>query len=155
MNKEAIEIIKGYYCEVTEAQWGELVRVAAEACAKVYRPMWPTGREKMYVSVHDDGIIVKEPYNSKGDPIISFPDFLSKLKGDEKWEPKSGEMVEVSHDGKSWHKREFVACRSGQHVCWFEEQNSPDTAYWKHCRPNRPTITRAEAESLLNKRIID
>jgi hypothetical protein len=89
-----------------------------------------------------------------GYPCIPFPDFLAKLKGEEQWEPKAGEMVEVSINGETWGEREFIAKRNSFFVCWVDE-GSVLTHPFPHCRPLRPTITRTEAEQLLNKRIID
>jgi hypothetical protein len=152
MNTKAIERIKGYCCEVTQEQWDELVRVADEVAAKVYNPTWYPGMVTMCVSLHKDRDIVKDPFNLQGYPVIPFPEFLAKLRGEEQWQPKAGEMVEVQKDGV-WVEREYVGLRYGHHVCWMN--NSASTSIWLEVRPLRPTITRTEAERILNKRIID
>jgi len=172
--------IKGYCCEVTQEQWDELVRVADEVGIPVWkfsRPEYDRYFESKRCALIDRGdndLVLGYGYDSR--KPIPYPDFLAKLKGEEceddpftasetlamaakgresKWQPKAGEMVEVSHNGIKWWEREFIAFRSGQYICWFEEHDSPDAAHWKYCRPLRPTITRTEAEQLLNKRIID
>jgi hypothetical protein len=73
------------------------------------------------------------------------------------WIPKEGEIVEVanSHGPEIWEQRRYVGTvldnNYAVHLCLN------GAAYEVFCkiRPLRPTITRAEAESLLNKRIID
>jgi hypothetical protein len=154
MNTEAIERIRGYCCEVTQEQWYELVRVADEVGVKVYNSEWDRGRSIMFVILHKDNDIVKDPFNIQGYPVIPFPDFLAKMKGDDQWQPKAGEMVEVSTNGERWSQREFIAKRNAFFVCWATKE-SVNTYPFSHCRPLRPTITRTEAEALLNKRIID
>jgi hypothetical protein len=155
MNREAIERIKGYCCEVTQEQWDELVRVADEvklAVAhssrgemvkpdKFARLSWNTALG-VYPDKHDD------------QKQIPFPDFLAKLRGEERWDPKAGEMVDTSVVGEIWNPREFIAKRNSLFVCWVDE-GSVETHPFTHCRPIRPTITRTEAEQLLKKRIID
>jgi hypothetical protein len=157
MNTKAIERIKGYACEVTQEQWEELVRVADEVGCEVGKlsrgGMIKPDRFARYNSLADVLGVYRDKYSYQEE--ISFPDFLAKLKGEEKWQPKAGEIVEVSHDSKSWHQREFIACKSNVYVCWFDLNDSPDTCYWRHIRPFRPTITRVEAEAKLNARIID
>jgi len=152
MNTQAIDRIKGYCCEVTQEQWDELVRVADEVEAKVYNSTWYPGMVTMFVSLHKDRDIVKDPFNIQGYPVIPFPDFLSKLKGDDQWQPKAGEMVEVSDDRLYWVQREFVTLSKGKFIAW---NNELDVWAYDYCRPLPPTITRTEAERLLNKRIID
>jgi len=149
----AIERIKGYCCEVTQEQWDELVRVADEVAAKVYNPTWCPGMVTMFVSLHKDRDIVKDPFNIQGYPVIPFPDFLAKLKGEEQWQPKAGEMVEVSQSGDKWSEMEYVASHNDGHVVC--RQLNYAYLWFEYIRPLRPTITRTEAERLLNKRIID
>jgi len=158
MNTEAIDRIKGYCCEVTQEQWDELVRVADEVGAKVYNPTWYPGMVTMCVSFHKDRDIVKDPVNLQGYPVIPFPDFLAGLKGEEQWHPKAGEMVEVSMNGKSWAEvpEEYIVFYCGKHVVKHMTVRGEWIAcVWNYVRPLRPTITRTEAEALLNKRIID
>lgn len=83
--------------------------------------------------------------------LIPFPDFLAKLRGVEVWTPKAGEMVEVSIGGENWVAREFIGERKELYWAWYEDR--PNS--YSHCRPLSPTITRAEAEQQLGKRIID
>jgi len=159
MNTKAIERIKGFCCEVDEAQWNELVRVADEVGAPMCRYIVSKNTKKFffkYVGSHGTDSIVGWVSNPKGKAdLIPYPDFLAKLKGEEKWQPKAGEMVEVSGDdcAVEWYSREFVATREGKHFCWTETGTA--VSHWPSIRPLRPTITRTEAESLLGKRIID
>ena len=123
---EAIERIKGYCCEVTQEQWDELLSVGDEVGVTVYAHTEYNNVTQSYHKIAS----VKNGLNQ-----IPFHDFLAKLKGAEKWEPKAWEAVEVSND-------DFTTCVKGIYVGF---DNKLD----------HPTITRAEAESLLNKRIID
>jgi hypothetical protein len=161
----AIERIKGYCCEVDKHQWNALLIAAKDVGAKVFNPNWSTCNGKMVVSVHAlDNDIVKDPVNVQNKPVIPFPDFLAKLKGDEQWQPKAGEMVEVTQ-GESgvWESAKYIGpdvAHDGQElmVCVMSivKNNILYTCFYKHeVRPLRPTITRTEAERLLNKRIID
>jgi hypothetical protein len=157
MNTQAIERIKGYCCEVDKHQWNALLIAAKDVGAKVFNPNWSTSNGKMVVSVHKDRDIVKDPVNLQGYPVIPFPDFLAKLKGEE-WQPKAGEMVEVSMNGKSWAEvpEEYIVFYCGKHVVKHMTVRGEWIAcVWNYVRPLRPTITRTEAEQLLNKRIID
>jgi hypothetical protein len=168
MNREAIERIKGYCCEVTQEQWDELVRVADEVgvhvgCPYSCKPMPP----KFFIRYYNDyGLItVLEKIDSK---VISFADFIAKLKGwnddadrlfssdNDKWQPKIGELVEVSDGyGQPWYKGEYIVTSKGLHIAWTEGDDDTDLTYWNLIRLARPTITRTEAEQLLKKRIID
>ena len=90
-------------------------------------------------------------HSLKTKTLIPFPDFLAKLRGEE-WTPKAGEMVEVSHNGEVWGTRQFIAKSMGRFIVWSNDGAAVDHTF---CRPLRPTITRAEAEQQLGKRIID
>lgn len=152
-----IERIAGYACEVNEDQWRELVKVADEVGAPVFRKKWIKDMCLLIVSVHDDGEIIKDTYFKKDRTPIPYPDFIAKLKGEEKWEPKNGDEVEVSEEGNVWRTAEFVAMSRGRYVVWTE---GTYIQVWSHVRPLRPTITRAEAEHKLkelgvNARIVD
>jgi hypothetical protein len=154
---EAIERIKGYCCEVTQAQWKELVKVADEVgcdVGPVSRRCRPDRIDK-YARI--DLLFVSPCLGFYDDfpecQIIPYPDFLAKLKGEEKWEPKAGEMVEVEINGK-WKSVKFVGYNDAT-IVWFDPFGQAKYREAASCRPIRPTITRAEAESLLNKRIID
>ena len=141
-----IERIAGYACEVNEDQWRELVKVADEVGLKVFDRRWPNETEKRFVSVYSDGDIIKDSFIAKGLDLIPYPDFLAKLKGEEKWEPKNGDEVEVS-DGDTgyWYKVKFVGRMGVRNVCMVKSYVYYDYAD-THIRQLRPTITRAEAE---------
>jgi hypothetical protein len=152
MNTEAIERIKGYCCEVTQEQWNELVRVADEVGVRVggYSRGEPV-KNIRYARLLGDTLCHRNHKMRLKE--IPFPDFLAKLQG-EKWQPKAGELVEVSDDQLHWVKREFLTVRDGKVVCWDNAPNAV-TYRWLYIRPLPPTITRTEAERLLSKRIID
>ena len=168
MNTQAIERIRGYCCEVTQTQWNELVRVADEMGVCVGGPdSSKPAPDKFFIRYYNDyGLItVLEKIDRK---VISFADFIAKLKGwndeadrlfssdNDKWQPKSGELVEVSDGyGQPWYRGEYIATSKGLHIAWTEGDDDSDVTYWNLIRPIRPTITRTEAEQLLNKRIID
>ena len=149
----AIERIKGYCTEVTREQWEELVRVADEVSVALSSKVWEPGFPIVFLS-NKIGWITQ----AKG-PVgktIPFPDFLAKLRGEE-WKPKAGEMVEVEV-GKlypTWSKAEMVCYHKGYYIC--NEVNNWQYMPYKlnQIRPITPTITRAEAEAQLGKRIID
>jgi hypothetical protein len=157
MNTKAIERIKGYCCEVTQEQWDELVRVSDEVGVKVGSASRAWGVQNKEFTRLASGNSILGVYSDKGSEHkeIPFPDFLAKLKGEEKWEPKAGEMVEVSveDDAAQWLTVEFIATRGNRHFCWTKDGTG--VRDWTFIRPLRPTITRTEAERLLNKRIID
>jgi hypothetical protein len=146
MNMEAIERIKGFCCEVTQEQWEELVRVAEEVGVTLHVKHFDD-RYRFCALTHESDMLVG--FTGPKGPLIPFPDFLAKLKGEKTWEPKAGEMVEVG----GGYEREYIAQRGGKHFCWGEKGDSVSS--WLTVKPVRQTITRAEAESLLNKRIID
>jgi hypothetical protein len=156
MNTEAIDRIKGFCCEVDEEQWKELVRVADDVKFAVYEESRRKGTDEdecfAQMDRHDKDLCLF--YSEEGNELIPYPDFLAKMKGEEKWQPKAGEMVEVSDDQLHWVEREFLTERYGKLVCWDNAPNAV-TYTWIFIRPLRPTITRTEAEQLLNKRIID
>lgn len=158
---EAIERIAGYACEVNEEQWRELVKVADEVGAPVFRKNWIKDMCLLIVSVHDDGEIIKDTHFKKGRTLIPYHDFLAKLKGEEKWEPKNGEEVEVQYFPKQWISAIYVGRFGDLYVCkgGFECGSYFGFADAR-IRPLRPTITRAEAEQKLKElgviaRIVD
>ncbi len=156
---EAIERIKGYRCKVEEHQWKDLIKV----CNNVEIGLWAYSTEvpqrwdvRRYAVAGMTEVILSFDKPTKDYIEIPFPDFLAKLKGLEPWEPKAGEMVEVSDGyGQPWYKGEYIATSKGLHIAWTEGDDDSDVAYWNLIRPIRPTITRAEAEQQLGKRIID
>lgn len=151
MNTQVIERIKGYCTEVTSAQWEELVRVADEVGVNVYDRFWSFGTSS-YVHLNARNFIMKTGHTYTGRTVMTFPDFLAKLRGVEEWTPKAGEMVEVSHNGEAWVTREFITKSKGRFIVW---SNAGEAVDFTLCRPLLPTITRAEAEAQLGKRIID
>ena len=152
----AIERIQGFACEVNQEQWEELVRVADSVGLAV----WSVSRNEgcisgLYAQIDDSGKVrdLCLFHLISNNTLIPYPDFLSKLKGEEKWEPKNGEEVEVSQSGDKWLTHQYVIAHNDGHVV-YRELNC--TYLWfPMCRPLRPTITRQEAETILNKRIID
>jgi hypothetical protein len=151
---EAIERVKGYCCEVTQEQWAELVRVADEVGCVVGSESRKDGASRTYrFAEHILGMLAL----SKGvfENQIPFPDFLAKLKGEEQWQPKAGEMVEVSDCRLiQWIKAEYIALSRDLHVVWCEGDDGDDVVFFEECRPLRPTLTLAEAEAKLNCKII-
>ena len=158
----AIERIKGYCCEVTQKQWEELVRVAhandvdhsAEDEWDANFPVFFIDCESNQVDAHKD--IEEAKKDRRKLKAAPFHEFLAKLRGEE-WKPKAGEMVEVEV-GKlypTWSKAEMVCVHKGYYIC--NEVNNWQYMPYKlnQIRPITPTITRAEAESQLGKRIID
>ena len=161
-NMEAIERIKGFCCEVTQEQWEELVRVAddngvnpsADDEWDEFYPVFFIDTEKNEVDAH---LSVKSAQNHwRALRHTPFPDFLAKLRGEEKWEPKNGEEVEVKPTNRDWTKANYVGMDGEYYVCLTKYDEIVYHGFKAtRIRPARPTITRAEAESLLNKRIID
>jgi hypothetical protein len=158
----AIERIKGYCTEVNQAQWDELVRVADEVGVKV----WNSSRnmeacEKFNIAFAeelDKDLILTYKGNEGTRTFIPFPDFIAKIRGVEEWMPKAGEMVEVRYGvGAEWYMAKFVGNDGAYFVCRHDKKLLGDyTLHTKHeIRQAFPTITRAEAEHQLGKRIID
>jgi hypothetical protein len=153
MNTEAIERIRGYCCEVTQAQWDELVRVADEVIVSDSVFVWRHLISYKYAALIDGKF---QTWNSKCGVCIPFPDFLAKLRGDEKWQPKAREMVEVNAYADCWSLATYIGKFSELFVCKGKFECGSYTDFPSdRIRPLRPTITRTEAEQLINKRIID
>jgi hypothetical protein len=153
----AIDRIKGYCCEVTQEQWDELVRVADEVGVKVgcaSRSVRVDNNAFARLAVGSAILGVYPDKHAEHKPI-PFHDFLAKLKGEEQWQPKAGEMVEVSGDDGHLYSAEYIGPSKGRHVVWTGGWDGAIVTDFPNCRPLRPTITRTEAEALLNKRIID
>ena len=151
----AIERITGFACEVNEDQWRDLVKVADEVGVKVDEPSRINGTEDgryKIATVSEEDLMTYDRVESD-ETLIPYPDFLAKLKGVEKWEPKNGEEVEVQYVDKNWHNARFIGMSEGFYVC----QMKGDFLAFEPIliRPLRPTITRKEAEDKLNVRIID
>jgi hypothetical protein len=159
MNTKAIERIKGYCCEVTQEQWDELVKVADEVGVKVgnkSRECGVTESDKIARYNKLAGLLGVYCNKYDGQEIIPFPEFLAKLKGDEQWQPKAGEMVEVSNDDFTTYVQGIYIGyddRWGNHV--IRIANYIEYVGEKNVRKSIPTITRTEAEAILNKRIIN
>ena len=155
-----IERIAGYACEVNEEQWRELVKVADEVGIGNPNPEFSSCHTFAFVDKGGDlnAYDTKKTVANKGLTLIPYRDFLAKLKGEEKWEPKNGEEVEVMGVDCLWHIAEFVGVYKGYYVCRFNNEfiGFQDVLI----RPLRPTITRAEAEQKLKElgviaRIVD
>jgi hypothetical protein len=150
----AIERIQGFACEVTQKEWEELVRVADSVGVKVGSISRIDG---IYSNKYPYAAITNRKNNlctfptREGNTLIPYPDFLSKLKGDEKWELKAGVEVQCSQDMEDWVIVEYIAFSKSVHICWKEDGTVDSFNYWRPIE----TITRQEAEALLNKRIID
>jgi hypothetical protein len=140
---EAIERVKGFCTKVDSESWGVLVDTVSlmgiEVGEKAMNHGPTTGFPYAGFVVGTDKLSLSSWAGR--DMVIPFPDFLAKLRGEE-WQPKAGEMVEVSHDGINWLKREFIALKGAWYWCFADD----DVRRYAHIRPIRPTITRAEAE---------
>jgi hypothetical protein len=144
MNTQAIERINGYCCEVTQEQWEELVKVADGTGIEALITGWQFGSKKAFV--HCAGTtMLKDGSNVSQKPVIPLPDFLAKLRGDQEWTPKAGEMVEVSGDDGRWYLAEYIGFSKNRHVVLTGGWTGAVVTDWPNCRPLRPTITRAEA----------
>lgn len=166
MKTQAIERIRDYCTEVTQAQWEELVKVADEVGLECV-----IGRESLKGMTPDkfarynnlagvlgvyDRFIHHEP--------IPFSEFLAKLRGwdgegdpftsaetlamaSKPWQPKAGELVEGSYNGENFTDPiEFIAYRGGHYWAWENDE----AKRFRFIRPIRPILTRAEAEAKLN-----
>jgi len=162
MSTKAIDRIKGYCTKVNQSQWEELVRVADEVGVGV----WSSSRNMevckkfniAFTAESDKDLILTYKGNEGTRTFIPFPDFIAKLRGE--WMPKAGEMVEVDLPDRMWTRAEFVGMHGPFHVCFVDGEAEIDMdSYFgfnaNDIRPLRPTITRAEAEQKLGKRIID
>jgi len=155
----AIERIRGYCTEVTQAQWEELLRIV-KGHRELYHGLIIKTEAELnkkgfgFAYVHGSFLQCESRKLSMFQNPIPFPDFLAKLRGVEEWTPKAGEMVEVEVGGR-WFKSEVVAFHEGQYVCQMPAHIEYIPYPITHLRPLRPTITRAEAEQQLGKRIID
>lgn len=156
----AIERIKGYCTEVTQAQWEEWKSVCKDfgidSLGKTWDEYW------RFCFVNDcnelERIASEEAASHHNITIIPFPDFLAKLRGEEEWTPKAGEMVECRDGvGADWFLAKYVGHDGKWAVC--RPEHHPLGHYTLHndvnFRPITPAITRAEAEQQLGKRIID
>lgn len=154
-----IERIQDYACEVNEEQWWELVKAADEVgfpICDVSREMGMMKPDKFarYNDLIEALGVYPDKYGYQEE--IPYPDFLAKLKGDEKWEPKNGEEVEVSVGRPSkWVKAEFVCMHKGYFICNIKHEWEYLPFSEKQIRTPVETITRAEAEQILGKRIVD
>jgi hypothetical protein len=154
MNTKAIERIKGYCCEVTQEQWEELVRVADEVGCAVGPSSKRDGPCSVYRLVHGYKGALSLCKTASGKEIIPFPDFLAKLRGEEKWQPKAGDDIWFKHyEAGRMIRGIYISYWSGKHIVWDIASQSPAKAYGDV--EIIPTITRAEAEKQLGKRIID
>lgn len=93
-----IERITGFACKVDQSQWAELVRVADEVGLPVgdYVRSLPSKCDTLnnYAAIGYTGHYLSVFSEITTQFEIPFPDFLSKLKGEEEtWVPKNGEEV--------------------------------------------------------------
>jgi hypothetical protein len=151
MNTKAIERIKGFCCEVDEEQL-EAIRNYTE----VRHGEFMTGYPFVFIDGNNelDGYKNRVDAECAGLNVIPYPDFLAKMKGEEKWEPKYGEQVEVKIDGK-WYERKYIGFEHGRHFVWSPPRSQYYAEPVNQIRQVLTEITRTEAEQLLNKRIID
>jgi len=166
---KAIERIAGYACEVNEEQWRELVKVADEVGCPVDERSRKGGvhhaktGEIIWTYAKQDSSGNLYTYKScDSHTLIPYPDFLAKLKGDEKWEPKNGDEVEVTVNGVEWIVGQYI----GKHTHDVNVAFVFDLGGYRGFdndeirKLTRPTITRAEAEQKLKElgviaRIVD
>lgn len=156
-----IERIAGYACQVNEDKWRELVKVAYRVESSAGDWASTSGKFK----VNNRFAWITDRYNkprlvhrghAANFTLIPYLDFLAKLKGEEKWEPKNGEEVEVSVGRPSkWVKAEFVCIHKTYYICSLKDEWQYLPFTLNLIRPLRPTITRTEAEQTLGKRIVD
>lgn len=152
----AIERIQEFACEVTQEQWEELVRVADSVgvdVGKIARADGVTHKWKRAGLDSGNDVLALWEYARNFD-LIPYPDFLSKLKCEEKWEPKNGDEVEVDYHG-AIRVGTFIGMDGEWMVCKLPDVVVMQGYNPKIVKPSRPTITRQEAEAILNKRIID
>lgn len=156
----AIERIRGYCTEVTQAQWEELLRIV-KGHRELYHGLIIKTEAELnkkgfgFAYVHGSFLQCESRKLSMFQNPIPFPDFLAKLRGVEEWTPKAGEMVEVRNGPKEeWYPVYFVGRIDEWNVCRVVANDYSDYID-EHIRPILPTITRAEAEAQLGKRIID
>ena len=174
----AIERIRGYCTEVTQAQWEELLRIV-KGHRELYHGLIIKTEAELnkkgfgFAYVHGSFLQCESRKLSMFQNPIPFPDFLAKLKGqchslkevgpisfgcEEKWTPKAGEMVDAHYGmGCDWEESIFIGMDGDYYVC--RKASYGPSGYRAHAvndiRPITPTITRAEAEQQLGKRIID
>jgi len=168
---KATERIAGYACEVNEEQWRELVKVADEVGVPVDKNSRNGGTVNQSTGEHQ-WIIAKVTIGGNlflydyatGCNLIPYPDFLAKLKGEEKWEPKNGEEVEISNDNfttsvKGLYVGKDDVCKNYV-IRIFDSYEYVGKAHVRPYVRQFPTINRAEAEQKLkelgvNARIVD
>lgn len=148
-----IERIAGYACEVNEEQWRELVKVADEVGIGNPNPEFSSCHTFAFVDKGGDlnAYDTKKTVANKGLTLIPYRDFLAKLKGEVKWEPKNGEEVEVCVSDKLWVNGMFISMDGKWYVCRVEALHGYYGVDPELIRPLRPTITRAEAEQKLKE----
>ena len=105
-----------------------------------------------YFVSQENGIILHEDY----------PDHYTEMELPEEFTPKRVDMVEVSYDGVYWQTMIFLTEIKGAVnpficVCYGNEEDYLNgdqfsIMQWRFCRPPQ-TITKAEAEKLLGKKI--
>ena len=158
-----IDRVKDYACEVEKHQWEELVLVADRVGLKVMVPnRTDTGFVASFrvIAVVSENQLTTYLLSDKGGrTLVSYLDFLAKLKGVEKWEPKNGEKVECRDGlGADWFLAKFIGYDDGKWaVCRPEHRLLGNYTTHKdaNIRPLRSTITRKEAEEKLKALGVD
>jgi hypothetical protein len=73
----------------------------------------------------------------------------------DEWTPKAGEWVEVSDNGDSWQKKQYLCTIEGVHLCVYGGEHFESCAEfsdYKHLRQIKPeTMTLQEVREALGK----
>lgn len=114
---------------------------------EVTRFFWIVGSYKYYES---DGSVCDDIVKVQAKHVVDIKDFLEK----EEWEPKWGEKVEVSDSGVDWLERYFVSINPQNDMYKYITVNKGGaSSCYQHIRQPLKTITKSEAEKLLNVKI--
>lgn len=160
-----IERIQGYACEVNEEHWRELVIMRNGDCKVISRNIVNGIYGYAHFFDEEKTIVLSGLLKMVTPPqVIPYPEFLAKLKGEEKWEPKNGEEVEISNDNfttsvKGLYVGKDDVCKNYV-IRIFDSYEYVGKAHVRPYVRQVPTITRAEAEQKLkelgvNARIVD
>jgi hypothetical protein len=159
MNREALERIKGYCCEVTHEQWREIVEVAYEVGVGVGHSYADNRNDDVtefnFAQLDEDELVCLSM--SFGEKTIPFPDFLAKLKCVEEWQPKAqpenrypmlmwvgGTQDEV--DEKRLKRVVFME-KCGLFLSWYgaesfeQAEKSIGTSGWRFAKPVTEAMT--------------
>ena len=64
-----------------------------------------------------------------------YPISLAHLSVVDEWQPKQGEMIEVSNDGKGFDKAKFIGMDNGYFICNYDYFTY---TYYQYARPINP-----------------